>query len=54
MLEPMAPEECSSSRAVTAKEIAATEGAAARKMMSSALQHEETAKASHARIVLMT
>ena len=45
---------CSSSRAVTAREIAATEGAAARKMMSSALQHVETAKASHARIVLMT
>ena len=36
------------------REIAATEGAAARKMMSSALQHVETAKASHARIVLMT
>ena len=44
----------SSSRAVTARDIAATEGTAARKMMSSALQHVETAKASHARIVLMT
>ena len=47
-LDPMAPDEL---QAVIAREIVATGGAAARRIVCTALQHVETAKALHAEIL---